>query len=102
MNIRTGFSTFFQCCCEAQLFHAVGLSFSVGIQLFVTSNASDHEEARAFYREDVNPSKVDIFSNSWGPTDNGRTIRGPGKLAREAFKLGAEKARTIFTFKLHT
>ncbi len=27
-------------------------------------------------------------SASWGPTDNGETMEGPGKLAAEAFALG--------------
>ena len=71
--------------------------FYVGIQLFVDGNASDSNEATAFYRENVNPSDVDIFSNSWGPSDNGRTVRGPGRLAREALKLGVERARTIIS-----
>ncbi|XP_049871598.1 neuroendocrine convertase 1-like isoform X2 [Pectinophora gossypiella] len=30
--------------------------------------------------------KVDIYSASWGPYDNGRTVEGPGRLATEAFK----------------
>lgn len=31
---------------------------------------------------------IDIYSSSWGPTDDGRTVDGPGKLAREALKRG--------------
>ena len=72
--------------------------FYVGIQLFVNGDATDADEARAFYREDINPSKADIFSNSWGPKDNGHTIRGPRRLAAEALKLGIEKARRINLF----
>lgn len=32
--------------------------------------------------------KVDIYSASWGPNDDGTTVEGPGHLALEAFKRG--------------
>lgn len=32
--------------------------------------------------------KVDIYSASWGPNDDGTTVEGPGRLALEAFKRG--------------
>lgn len=35
--------------------------------------------------------KVDIVTCSWGPTDDGRRVEGPGRLAREAIKEGVEK-----------
>ena len=31
---------------------------------------------------------IDIYSSSWGPDDDGRTIDGPGPLARKAFLQG--------------
>ena len=31
---------------------------------------------------------VDIYSASWGPTDNGETVEGPAKLATKAFEEG--------------
>lgn len=37
--------------------------------------------------------KVDIYSASWGPNDDGRTVEGPGHLAMEAFKRGVETGR---------
>ncbi|CAF4828773.1 unnamed protein product [Pieris macdunnoughi] len=37
--------------------------------------------------------KVDIYSASWGPNDDGKTVEGPGKLALEAFKRGVERGR---------
>ncbi|CAH0718128.1 unnamed protein product, partial [Brenthis ino] len=37
--------------------------------------------------------KVDIYSASWGPSDDGKTVEGPGRLANEAFKRGIEKGR---------
>ncbi|XP_069360440.1 neuroendocrine convertase 1-like [Maniola hyperantus] len=37
--------------------------------------------------------KVDIYSASWGPNDDGKTVEGPGRLAIEAFRRGVEKGR---------
>ena len=37
------------------------------------------------------PQVVDIYSASWGPDDDGRTVDGPAKLAKNAFKTGIEK-----------
>ncbi|KPJ14455.1 Neuroendocrine convertase 1 [Papilio machaon] len=37
--------------------------------------------------------KVDIYSASWGPNDDGRTVEGPGRLAVEALKRGVTKGR---------
>ncbi|XP_053611965.1 neuroendocrine convertase 1-like isoform X2 [Plodia interpunctella] len=37
--------------------------------------------------------KVDIYSASWGPNDDGRTVEGPGRLAIEAFKRGITQGR---------
>ena len=36
----------------------------------------------------LNPQHIDIYSSSWGPTDNGRTVDGPAKLAKKAFWQG--------------
>ena len=36
-------------------------------------------------------SRVDIFTASWGPTDDGKTVEGPGHMAQEAIKKGIEK-----------
>ncbi|CAB3244914.1 unnamed protein product [Arctia plantaginis] len=37
--------------------------------------------------------KVDIYSASWGPNDDGATVEGPGRLALEAFKRGVLQGR---------
>ncbi|KAG6457643.1 hypothetical protein O3G_MSEX010420 [Manduca sexta] len=37
--------------------------------------------------------KVDIYSASWGPNDDGRTVEGPGRLAIRAFKHGIKHGR---------
>jgi hypothetical protein len=34
---------------------------------------------------------VDIYSNCWGPKDDGKTFGKPGPLAAKSLKLGAEK-----------
>lgn len=36
---------------------------------------------------------IDIYSSSWGPDDDGKTMDGPAKLARQAFKNGATNGR---------
>lgn len=42
-----------------------------------------------------NPQHIDIYSSSWGPTDNGQTVDGPGKLAKHAFINGVTKVASI-------
>jgi hypothetical protein len=39
------------------------------------------------------PEHIDIYSSSWGPDDDGRTVDGPAKLARKAFVNGVTKGR---------
>lgn len=31
---------------------------------------------------------IDIYSSSWGPDDDGRTVDGPGPMAKKAFREG--------------
>ncbi|XP_036444413.1 neuroendocrine convertase 1 [Colossoma macropomum] len=40
-----------------------------------------------------NPDHVDIYSASWGPNDDGKTVEGPGRLAQKAFEYGILKGR---------
>lgn len=35
-----------------------------------------------------NANHVDIYSASWGPNDDGKTVEGPGRLAQKAFEYG--------------
>jgi proprotein convertase subtilisin/kexin type 1 len=37
--------------------------------------------------------KIDIYSSSWGPLDNGATLEGPGPLAQQALENGAKYGR---------
>ena len=46
---------------------------------------NDAVEARAL---GLNPTHVDIYSASWGPDDDGKTVDGPGELATRAFVEG--------------
>lgn len=39
------------------------------------------------------PQTVDIYSSSWGPDDDGKTVDGPGRLTKQAFIDGTEKGR---------
>lgn len=42
-----------------------------------------------------NPDHVDIYSASWGPNDDGKTVEGPGRLAQKAFEYGIQKVRNM-------
>ncbi len=33
----------------------------------------------------LQPQYIDIYSSSWGPNDDGKTVDGPGELAQRAF-----------------
>ncbi|NXN24698.1 PCSK4 convertase, partial [Nycticryphes semicollaris] len=41
----------------------------------------------------LHPQHIHIYSASWGPKDNGKTVDGPGMLATEAFYTGVTKGR---------
>lgn len=36
----------------------------------------------------LNKDFIDIYSSSWGPDDDGRTVDGPGPMAKKAFREG--------------
>ncbi|ESO01206.1 hypothetical protein HELRODRAFT_81814 [Helobdella robusta] len=73
-------------------FCGVGLAFNAkisGIRL-IDGPMTDEAEARAFIGKlDVN----DVYSCSWGPEDDGKTLDGPHKLAFEAMRLGTDYGR---------
>merc|ERR1719322_2262961 len=46
---------------------------------------SDAVEAKSL---SFNPEHIHIYSSSWGPNDDGKTVDGPGKLASRAFQQG--------------
>ena len=39
----------------------------------------------------LNPQHIDLYSSSWGPDDDGRTVDGPARLAKKAFSDGVQK-----------
>lgn len=41
------------------------------------------------------PQLIDIYSASWGPTDNGKTVDGPRELTLQAMADGVNKVRTL-------
>ena len=40
------------------------------------------------------PQHIDIYSSSWGPEDDGRTLDGPGSLAKKSLEDGANRGRS--------
>lgn len=60
---------------------------------------NDAVEARAL---GLNPDHIDIYSASWGPEDDGKTVDGPGPLARRAFIYGVTSVSffKIYPYKL--
>jgi len=42
----------------------------------------------------LNQQHIDVYSASWGPDDDGRTVDGPGPLARKAFIDGIQAVCT--------
>ena len=53
---------------------------------------NDAVEARAL---GLNPDHIDIYSASWGPEDDGKTVDGPGPLARRAFIYGVTSVSCV-------
>lgn len=51
---------------------------------------TDHLEASAIA---FNHTYVDVYSASWGPNDDGKTVEGPGQLAMKAFEKGIKEVR---------
>lgn len=57
---------------------------------------NDAVEARAL---GLNPDHIDIYSASWGPEDDGKTVDGPGPLARRAFIYGVTSVSCATHFR---
>lgn len=45
-----------------------------------------------------NSDHIHIYSASWGPDDDGRTVDGPAKLARRAFEKGIREVGIQVSF----
>ena len=63
---------------------------SIGGVRMLDGLVNDAVEARSL---SLNPSHIDIYSASWGPEDDGKTVDGPGPLARQAFVKGIKEGR---------
>ncbi|KAI1301502.1 Furin-like protease 2 [Halotydeus destructor] len=73
-------------------FCGVGVAFnaSIGGVRMLDGTVTDEVEAKAL---SLNPDHVDIYSASWGPEDDGKTVDGPGRLAQRAFQNGIARGR---------
>lgn len=71
---------------------AVGIAFGarVGGVRMLDGDVTDAVEARSL---SLNPQHIDIYSASWGPDDDGKTVDGPGEMATRAFIEGVTKGR---------
>ncbi|XP_024940576.1 furin-like protease 1 isoform X7 [Cephus cinctus] len=71
---------------------AVGVAFGAGVGgvRMLDGDVTDAVEARSL---SLNPQHIDIYSASWGPDDDGKTVDGPGELATRAFVEGITKGR---------
>ncbi|ORY24166.1 hypothetical protein LY90DRAFT_428980, partial [Neocallimastix californiae] len=79
----------------------VGVAFGAKIagERLISTMTTDSMEATALnYKFQIN----DIYSNSWGPNDDGATLEGPGHLCGKALENGVIKGRkgygSIFIF----
>ncbi|XP_012281896.1 furin-like protease 2 [Orussus abietinus] len=70
----------------------VGVAYnsSIGGVRMLDGPVNDAVEARAL---GLNPDHIDIYSASWGPEDDGKTVDGPGPLARRSFIYGVTTGR---------
>ncbi|KAM3183382.1 Uracil phosphoribosyltransferase, synthesizes UMP from uracil [Hymenolepis weldensis] len=62
----------------------------IGGVRMLDGDVTDAMESRSL---GYNLQHIDVYSASWGPEDDGRTVDGPGKLARIAFRNGILKGR---------
>nr|CAB3247432.1 furin-1-like [Phallusia mammillata] len=71
---------------------SVGVAYhaNIGGVRMLDGPVTDSVEAKSI---GLNPQHVDIYSASWGPDDDGRTVDGPGPLAKKAFREGVHKGR---------
>tara|TARA_B100000674_G_scaffold280556_1_gene231918 strand:- start:4824 stop:8285 length:3462 start_codon:yes stop_codon:yes gene_type:complete len=58
--------------------------------LLIACSTTDVRESNSLSHERQN---IDIYSNSWGPSDNGRTVEAPGPLMLAAFENDVSQGR---------
>ncbi|XP_041369645.1 furin-like protease kpc-1 isoform X2 [Gigantopelta aegis] len=71
---------------------SVGVAYEarIGGVRMLDGDVTDSVEAQSL---SLNPQHIHIYSASWGPDDDGRTVDGPATLARKAFYDGITKGR---------
>ncbi|MGH0137080.1 UNVERIFIED_CONTAM: hypothetical protein FKN15_007663, partial [Acipenser sinensis] len=70
----------------------VGVAFNskIGGVRMLDGEVTDAVEAQSL---SFNPNHIHIYSASWGPEDDGKTVDGPARLAKEAFEHGVSEGR---------
>ncbi|KAF0988619.1 hypothetical protein HZS_6956, partial [Henneguya salminicola] len=70
----------------------VGVAFNsrIGGVRMLDGHVTDKVEAASL---SLNPQYIDIYSSSWGPNDDGKTVEGPGTLALAALLNGINNGR---------
>ncbi len=74
-----------------------GIAYNAGIVgiKILGRGVYDFEEAQALsHRND----QIRIYSNSWGPYDDGRRLEGPGMVTKTALERGFNSGRNIFVW----
>ncbi|KAK3597021.1 hypothetical protein CHS0354_014910 [Potamilus streckersoni] len=71
---------------------SVGIAYDarIGGVRMLDGDVTDSVEAQSL---SLNPQHIHIYSASWGPDDDGRTVDGPATLARKAFYDGITRGR---------
>lgn len=71
---------------------SVGIAYEsqIGGVRMLDGDVTDAVEAQSL---SLNPQHIDIYSVSWGPDDDGKTVDGPAPLAWKAFIDGVGKGR---------
>ncbi|NWZ30561.1 FURIN protein, partial [Asarcornis scutulata] len=70
----------------------VGVAYNarIGGVRMLDGEVTDAVEAHSL---GLNPNHIHIYSASWGPEDDGKTVDGPARLAEEAFFRGVSQGR---------
>ncbi|KAG9352289.1 hypothetical protein JZ751_020702 [Albula glossodonta] len=77
----------------------VGIAYNArigGIRM-LDGDVTDVVEAKSL---GIRPDYIDIYSASWGPDDDGKTVDGPGPLAKQAFEQGIKKWEVLGRAKM--
>lgn len=63
----------------------------IGVRM-LDGDVTDMVEAKSL---SLQPQHIDIYSASWGPDDDGKTVDGPASLARQAFENGIRQVENF-------